>query len=180
MWVIAALLCVSLIGVFAVRHFVVQPFHVPSTSMAPTLGAGEVILVDRTSRASAERGEVVVVDGRGYFAASGAENSGYWVKRVVGTGGDTVQCCSDSGALLLNGVELDEPYLAPSERASAVDFSVQVPSGRLFLLGDNRDASADSRAHLGDPGGGMIPEDRVVGRVTRVVWPVPAWREVGP
>ncbi len=175
MWVIAAALCIVLLAVFGVRHFVVQTYHVPSDSMAPTLKAGEYILVDRTTRGTAERGTVVVFDGEGYFGGS----SRYWVKRVIGVGGDRVRCCTDDGRLEVNGHALDEPYLPASlARASAIDFDVAVPEGRMFLLGDNRDNSSDSRNHLGDPGGGMVPLKRTQGRVTRVVWPFTDQRDI--
>ncbi|ATH96123.1 signal peptidase I [Dermabacter jinjuensis] len=175
MWVIAAVLCVVLLAVLGVRHFVVTTYHVPSGSMAPTLNAGEYIVVDRTSRGTARRGDVVVFDGKGYFGGA----SQYWVKRVIGVGGDRVRCCTDEGQLEVNGRPLEEPYLPDSlTRASAVDFDVAVPEGHMFLLGDSRDHSSDSRNHLGDPGGGMVPVSRTQGRVTRVVWPLPDGREI--
>lgn len=178
-WVVAACFCVAAVGLIGVRHFVVSPFHIPSESMAPTLHEGEYILVDRVSRGTAERGHVVVFNGSGYFAAESGGGT-YWVKRVIGVGGDRIRCCSENGALEVNGVELHEPYLPSGlTRASAQDFEVEVPKGRIFLLGDNRDHSSDSRDHLGDPGGGMIPLDRVEGHVTRVVWPLDKFREVG-
>lgn len=175
MWVIAAALCVVFLAVLGVRHFVAETYHVPSGSMAPTLESGEYILVDRTTRGTATRGSVVVFDGEGYFGGS----SRYWVKRVIGVGGDRVRCCTDDGQLEVNGHPLDEPYLPASlSRASAIDFDVAVPEGRMFLLGDSRNDSSDSRNHLGDPGGGMVPVERTRGHVTRVVWPLTVAREI--
>ncbi|GAA1488587.1 signal peptidase I [Brachybacterium sacelli] len=172
--VVAAAVCVALllVGTGAVRHFVVRPFRVPSASMEPALVAGDVILADRSTRAAATRGEVVVFDGTGYFAPSAADGDRYWVKRVIAVGGDRVSCCDDDGAITIDGVPLEEPYLAPGTTPSEIEFDLRVPDGRMFVLGDNRSDSTDSRHLLGAPGGGMIPVDRVVGEVERIVWPL--------
>lgn len=172
--VVAAAVCVVLLLVAAVgvRHYVVRPFRVPSASMEPALQAGDVLLVDRATRGTAARGDVVVFDGRGYFGP--AEGGGrYWVKRVIAVGGDHVECCTDSGALAVDGTPLEEPYLSPGTAPSEIEFDLLVPEGTMFVLGDNRDDSTDSRHLLGAPGGGMVPVERVVGRVDRLVWPPP-------
>jgi signal peptidase I len=141
-----------------------------------------------------QRGDVVVFDGRGTFApepagtvASGplgrvasavggflgvAPSERDFVKRVVGVGGDRVVCCDASGRLTVNGAALAEPYLKGGDSASDVGFDIVVPPGRLWLMGDHRSDSADSRAHLGDPGGGTVPTGRVVGKVVLTFWPV--------
>ncbi|WP_193104173.1 signal peptidase I [Brachybacterium sp. FME24] len=172
--VVAAAVCVVLllIGAGAVRYFVIQPFRVPSASMEPALTVGDVILADRSERGSAERGEIVVFDGTGYFAPSAADGDRYWVKRVVALGGDRVRCCDSGGSLTIDGVPLEEPYLADGTVASTIEFDLEVPEGRMFVLGDNRVDSTDSRHLLGSPGGGMIPVDRVVGDVDLIVWPL--------
>ena len=172
--VVVAAVCVLalLLAAAGVRHFVTQPYRVPSASMAPTLRAGDVILADRASRGQAQRGDVVVFDGTGYFAPSAESGGRYWVKRVIAVGGERVTCCSDSGALMIDGQELDEPYLAPGTEPSAIEFDLEVPDGRMFVLGDNRADSTDSRSMLGAPGGGMVPVERVVGTVDRIVWPL--------
>lgn len=169
--VAAVVVIAVLLGVLGVRHFVVQTFWVPSSSMAPSLEEGDVLLVDRTQRGTARRGEVVVFDGTGYFGP-GEDGRRYWVKRVIGVGGDRVRCCDDAGRITVDGAVLDEPYLAPGTVPSDVPFDVEVPDGAMFLLGDARADSADSRDHLGSPGGGMVPRERVVGEVTRIVWPL--------
>lgn len=168
-WVAAVVVvALVLLGGVAVRHYIAQPFRVPSQSMAPTLQQGDYILANRASRGTAERGELVVIDGRGYFGH--AEGGGhYWVKRVIAVGGDDVR--AEAGVLYLNGEELTEPYLAEGTLGSEINFHVRVPEGALFLLGDNRGDSTDSRSFLGAPGGGMVPEERVVGRVDVIVWP---------
>lgn len=172
--VVVAAVCVVvlLLAAVAVRQFVVQPFRVPSASMEPVLQAGDVILADRADRGTARRGDLVVFDGSGYFAPSGSGSGRYWVKRVVAVGGDRVTCCTDDGAITIDGQVLEEPYLAPGTEPSSIEFDLRVPEGRMFVLGDNRDDSTDSRSMLGAPGGGMVPVDRVVGTVDRIVWPL--------
>ena len=173
--VVAVAVCVvlALAAVLAVRHFVAQPFRVPSASMSPTLEAGDVLLADRSTAGTAARGDVVVFDGRGYFAPSEEDSGRYWVKRVIAVGGDTVSCCGQDGEILVDGEPLEEPYLPEGTAPSTVEFDLRVPEGRMFVLGDNRADSTDSRNLLGAPGGGMIPVDRVVGRADRIVWPPP-------
>ncbi|WP_343068600.1 signal peptidase I [Brachybacterium halotolerans] len=170
---VAAAACVVLLLVvaFGVRQFVAAPFRVPSGSMEPTLRSGDVILADRTGGTAVQRGELVVFDGSGYFPKDGAI-SRYWVKRVVAVGGDSIRCCDDGGHLVLNGERLEEPYLAPGTDTTTVRFDLEVPEGRMFVLGDNRADSTDSRFLLGSPGGGMIPTDRVIGEASRIVWPL--------
>jgi signal peptidase I len=153
----------------AVRTFVAAPYSIPSGSMAPTLQRGDRILVDRVSpRLDAiDRGDVVVFGG----AAFGGTSPTY-VKRVVAVGGDRIACCDRRGRLVRNGEPLDERrYLFPGDDPSRLRFDVSVPDGRLWVMGDHRSASQDSRAHLGIPGGGTVPVADVIGRVLAVVWP---------
>lgn len=172
--VVAVAVCVVLLLVAAllVRHYVAQPFRVPSASMAPTLEPGDVVLADRAQRGAAERGDIVVFDGIGYFAPSSSDGDRYWVKRVIAIDGDRVTCCDPSGAITVDGVPLEEPYLPAGTTPSEIEFDLQVPAGHMFVLGDNRTDSTDSRHLLGAPGGGMVPLDRVVGEADRIVWPL--------
>ncbi|MGO1285888.1 MAG: signal peptidase I [Brachybacterium sp.] len=172
--VVAAAVCVVLVLTTAglVRHFVVQPFHIPSASMAPALEPGDVVLADRSQRGTAQRGDIVVLDGRGYFAPSAADGDRYWLKRVIAVGGDSVACCDAEGAITVNDTPLVEPYLSEGTAPSEIEFDLKVPEGRVFVLGDNRADSTDSRHLLGAPGGGMIPVDRVVGEADTIVWPL--------
>lgn len=185
-------LVVALGVVLVVTTFFVKPFSIPSESMEPTLQVGDRVLVDR--RAEVTRGDLVVFDGTDSFVPAGAQPSRdplsglvHWVgqsvgliepsptdfvKRVVGVGGDRVACCDTDGRLAVNGVTVDEPYLMPGDAPSEVMFDVAVPEGMLFVMGDHRSASADSRAHLGDPGGGMVSRNKVIGRPFAVIWPV--------
>lgn len=96
----------------------------------------------------------------------------YYIKRVIGVGGDKVACCDNKGRVAVNGHALDETsYLFPGAQPSATNFSVTVPQGHLWVMGDNRRNSADSRAHLGSPGGGTVPDSTVVGRAVALVYP---------
>ena len=190
---------VALVLTLFVRLFVAQAFYIPSGSMQPTLEVDDRVLVSRLAYrfGDVQRGDVVVFDGRGSFApvepvnkpglpARVAQAIGTtlgispserdYVKRVIGLPGDRVVCC-ESGQLTVNGVPLREPYVMPGDAASNQPFDVLVPTGRLWVMGDHRSSSADSRAHLGDPGGGTVPLDRVVGEVVLRFWPV---RDLGP
>ncbi|MET8974023.1 signal peptidase I [Streptomyces sp. NPDC004539] len=169
---LSLLLC--LVFLLLLNTFVAKPFLIPSASMENGLRIGDRVLVNRLAyRFGAEprRGDVIVFDGSGYFG-----NSDY-VKRVVGVGGDRVVCCDKEGRLQVNGRSVDESaFLFPGDSPSSVPFAVVVPKGTLFVLGDHRGRSSDSRDHLGSPGGGMIPVGSVVGRAQWVVWP---WGRIG-
>ncbi|MGC5037988.1 MULTISPECIES: signal peptidase I [unclassified Streptomyces] len=149
--------------------FVLRPFQIPSGSMERALRIGDRVLVNKLAYrfgAAPQRGDIVVFDGTGYFGHAD------YVKRVVGVGGDHVVCCDKEGRIQVNGRPVDESgFLYPGDSPSAVPFDVVVPDGRLFLLGDHRSDSSDSRDHLGSPGGGMIPVDDVIGRADAIVWP---------
>lgn len=163
----------------SVRGFVIQRFTIPSASMQPTLKVGDSITVWRPDALGQkiDRGDIVVFDGRGSFVddtlPTPLQKMGSWVglgprdvyyvKRVIALGGDTLQCCDAEGHLLLNGEPLSEDY-APVP-ASKVEFAIEVPADTMWVMGDNRNDSTDSRALLGRPGGGFIPLDRVVGPV---------------
>ncbi|MFF5161221.1 signal peptidase I [Streptomyces sp. NPDC000348] len=161
------LLC--LLFLLAVNTFVARPFQIPSGSMERGLRVGDRVLVNKLAYrfgAGPQRGDVIVFDGTGYFGDA------HYVKRVVGVGGDRVVCCDGEGRIRVNGRSVDESgFLFPGDSPSTVPFDVAVPDGRLFVLGDHRSDSSDSRDHLGSPGGGMIPVDSVIGRADGIVWP---------
>jgi signal peptidase I len=124
--------------------------------------------------AEPRRGDVVVFDGTGYFGDAD------YIKRVVGVGGDHVVCCDRQGRIEVNGRSVDEStFLFPGDKPSEVSFDVAVPDGALFVLGDHRGDSSDSRDHLGSPGGGMIPVDDVIGRADWIAWPLGHWTRLG-
>ncbi len=158
-----------------VSQFVVEPYQVPSSSMENTLRVGDRVLVDKLAYrfgGTPQRGDVIVFDGEGSFRPSGGTD---YVKRVIGVGGDRVTCCDAHGRLMVNGHPLDESYLHPGDAPSAEAFDIVVPRGRLWVMGDHRADSADSRQHLGDPGGGTVPVGKVIGRAEWIGWPVGHW-----
>ncbi|MEW2417155.1 signal peptidase I [Streptomyces sp. NPDC046866] len=179
-------------------HFVVQPFLIPSRSMQPTLQVGDRVLVNKLAYrfgAQPKRGDVVVFDGTGSFVREqagagplaglvrgagsalgiGEPSETDFVKRVVGVGGDDVVCCDADGRIKVNGVPVAEPYLYPGDTPSRVPFRIVVPLGTLWVMGDHRSQSRDSRDHLGEPGGGMVPVDKVIGRADWIGWPPARW-----
>ncbi|MET9321856.1 signal peptidase I [Streptomyces sp. NPDC003038] len=182
-------------------NFVVQPFLIPSRSMEPTLRVGDRVLVNKLAYRFGDqphRGDLVVFDGTGSFVRErtgdgdghpiGAALHGAvsalglagpsdtdFVKRVVGVGGDDVVCCDAGGRIEVNGVPLAEPYLYPGDTPSKVPFRIVVPLGTLWVMGDHRSQSRDSRDHLGEPGGGMVPVEKVIGRADWIGWPVSRW-----
>ncbi|MFM1965826.1 MAG: hypothetical protein RL134_1551 [Actinomycetota bacterium] len=183
---------------FVVKTFLVQAFYIPSGSMEDTLQVGDRVLVNKVvyHLRDIERGDVIVFDGTGSFITgpiveperSPVEAVGRllgeivglapprdtdFIKRVIGVGGDRVVCCDAEGRITVNGVALDEEaYLYRNNPPSKQPFDVLVPEGTLWVMGDHRSASADSRSHMGDPGGGFVPTDRVIGRAFAVVWPL--------
>jgi signal peptidase I len=188
---------VALVLSILVRTFVAQAFFVPSSSMEDTLRIQDRILASKiTTRISGvERGEVVVftdpsdwlpepepldgvrgviVDALTFVGLLPADTGEDLVKRVIGVEGDTIVCCDAKGRIVLNGVGLDEPYLKPGDGTAQVRFDITVPAGTVFVMGDNRADSADSRYHLGENSGG-VPVENVVGRVVAVIWPIDNW-----
>lgn len=192
-FVVGALIAAAVIAL-VVRATVVDFFYIGSTSMESTLMPGEGLLVNRLAYTDAEiqRGDVVLFDGRGSFlpyerpgaldslawALRLAGNDSVYVKRVLGVGGDTVSCCGPDSSLSVNGVPLVEPYVFAGDKASELEFDVEVPEGRLWVMGDHRSVSEDSRALLGAPGGGLIDNERVIGKVTDVIWPLTSNRNI--
>jgi signal peptidase I len=177
------------------KAFVVQVFSIPSGSMENTLLPGDRILVSKIVYRfrPIERGDIVVFSGAGSWdpptpppsnefvrlwddvtnlvgiSAPGTD----YVKRVIGLPGDHVVCCNANGQVTVNGVPLDETsYIYPGAQPSAVRFNEVVPAGRLWVMGDNRADSDDSRYRSSAPFKGTIPESAVVGRAFVIIWPL--------
>lgn len=167
------------LGVLALDALVAEVRTVGSDSMAATLAADERILVVKAGvdRWNLPRGQIVLFDAADLWASPDDPAGTVFVKRVIGVGGDRISCCDPAGRLLRDGQVLDEPYLAGAASDQVV-FDVEVQPGHYWLMGDNRARSADSRAHLGDPGGGNVPASRIIGTVEAVVWPVAGARRV--
>lgn len=201
-WLLELLVIVAGAAAIAVllRMFVVQVYQIPSESMNNTLQSGSRIAVNRIPvlGKEVERGDVVVFqDTEGWMepVAAGGSNpiraigeflglippngEQVLVKRVIGTGGDTVSCCDIDGRLQVNGVPIDEPYLLAPGTVSTPEFSVVVPEGRLWVMGDNRSNSADSVYHYFRGDEATIDQSAVIGRAWAEIWPVSEWSSLG-
>lgn len=182
---------------FLLKTFLVRSFYIPSGSMERTLEVEDKILVNQLvpQLVGVERGDIVVFKDPGGWLNLGttvpdpgpiervlqavglaADTSAeYVVKRVIGVGGDHVVCCDAEGRITVNGVPLDEPYtVIPTgeTRASAIDFDVEVPAGSVWVMGDNRYSSKDSRYNQDQPGKGFVSEEEIVGRAFLINWPL--------
>lgn len=186
-----------------IKAFLVRSFYIPSGSMESTLQINDRIIVNELvpRMVAIERGDVVVFQDPGGWLTPRAQPDRNWfmtgvdwtlavvglsapdsndhlVKRVIGLPGDTVECCNTFGQLSINGVPLDETYLElPSgvTEASGTDFEVTVPDDALWVMGDNRYDSLDSRYNRNKPGKGFVPVENVVGRAFLVSWPAERW-----
>lgn len=161
-----ALGCVLFLGGFVWGAFAYQPYTVPTRSMDPTIEAGDRVLAERISGEEVRRGDVVVF----YDAVWGDVPM---VKRVVAVGGDRVACCDEQGRITIDGEPVEEPYLSADAPASRAPFDEKVPEGTLFLLGDHRQTSQDSRMRLhGDADHWAVPRSAVRARVDATAWPL--------
>ncbi|MET9911976.1 signal peptidase I [Streptomyces sp. NPDC006476] len=160
-----ALGIVLFLGGFGWGALVYRPYTVPTTSMTPTIDAGDRVLAQRVDGSEVHRGDVVVFTDKTWVTNAPV------VKRVVAVGGDTVACCT-GGKLTVNGKQIDEGYLKGGAVEDKTIPTVKVPKGRLFLLGDERQGSLDSSAHLTDAAQGTVAESAVTARVDAVVWPM--------
>ncbi|MFC0600775.1 signal peptidase I [Streptomyces palmae] len=155
--------CVLFLGGFIWAAVLYKPYTVPTDSMAPTIERGARVLAERIDGDEVRRGDVVVFRDKAWGNTP-------MVKRVVAIGGDRIVCCDAQGRLAVNGTPIKETYL-PDRTASMTGFSTTVPTGELFLLGDHRSDSVDSREHLADAGHGTVPRSAVDARVDATVWP---------
>ncbi|MEV0152177.1 signal peptidase I [Micromonospora sp. NPDC050686] len=169
------LLGVAILVAVLVRAFVLQTFFIPSPSMENTLKIDDRVLVNKLvyDFRSPHRGEVVVFKAPTEW--SGNPDGEDFIKRVIGVGGDHVVCC-DADRLVINGKPIDEPYIFPGNKPADQEFDITVPNGRLWVMGDHRQASGDSLEHWQQSNQNIdsatIPVDQVVGRAFTVFWPV--------
>ncbi|MFN8048434.1 MAG: signal peptidase I [Ancrocorticia sp.] len=190
-----AILIVALVISVLIKTFLLQAYYVPSGSMETTLQVGDRIAVNRMARDAEDidRGDVVVfvdpggwlpeqTDRRSAFERGASnvlqavgllpQNTGHHlVKRVIGVGGDHVECCTDAGQLTVNGVAIDEDYIIDGAVPSLQEFSVVVPEDSLWVMGDNRPNSRDSRYHELEEGNGFVPIGNVEGRAWAIFFP---------
>ncbi|WP_436759433.1 signal peptidase I [Streptosporangium sp. V21-05] len=156
------LLVCGVVVALLLQVFVFQSFYIPSESMERTLVEGDRVVVNKL-HGDSERGDIVVFEGW---------NNEHTIKRVIAVGGDTVKCCDAKRRITVNGIPLDESsYLYSEDFPSGDPFEKIVPEGRLWVMGDHRTASADSRAHEERLGEGSIPESDVIGRAVAIYWP---------
>ena len=187
------LLGLALILALIIKSLFVQAFYIPSPSMEPLFVKNDRILVQKVSYwggSTPSRGDIVVFKDPGGWLNEADTTTpqgpvtklmekvglyptgGHLVKRVIGVGGDRVVCCDAKGRITVNGKALDEKaYLPKGTAPSQLKFDRTVPKNHLWMMGDNRSFSLDSRGHMGDPGGGFISEDLVVGKVFTLIWP---------
>ena len=190
------LVVVALVVSLLIKTFLVQFFYIPSGSMENTLQIKDRVAVNKVPFLSRNiaRGDVVVFrDPAGWLpeitdystnkyiakVKTGLVAVGvlpnpakqYLVKRVVGVAGDRIVCCTKTGNLTINDVEVTEPYIYAGNKPSEMTFDVTVPKGKIWVMGDHRGASADSRYHQDDINKGFVPLSRVTGRVVAVIWP---------
>ncbi|MEV0001987.1 signal peptidase I [Micromonospora sp. NPDC050980] len=172
------LLGVAILVAVLVRAFVLQTFFIPSPSMENTLKIDDRVLVNKLvyDFRSPHRGEVIVF--KAPIEWSGNPDGEDFIKRVIGVGGDHVVCCDRAGGqerLIINGKPIDEPFIFPGNKPADQDFDVTVPEGRLWVMGDHREASGDSLEHWQQSGEDIneatIPEGEVVGRAFTIFWP---------
>ncbi|NUR66006.1 MAG: signal peptidase I [Streptomyces sp.] len=202
---IPLLVGVAVLIALVLKTFLVQAFVIPSGSMEQTIQIGDRVLVDKFTPwfgSKPQRGDVVVFkdpggwlkdeqtttkkedpvvvkqikEGLTFIGLLPSDNEKDLIKRVVGVGGDRVKCCDAQGRVTVNGVPLTEgDYLYPGNAPSSQEFDITVPQGRLWVMGDHRANSADSRVHQDTDYGGTVSEDSVVGRAMVIAWPLGHW-----
>jgi signal peptidase I len=193
------LIVVALVLALLIKSFVIQAFYIPSASMENTLEIGDRVLINKIvyHTRPIHRGDIIVFDGTGSWDPANpapssnivskavnelegivgiSHDSNIYIKRVIGLPGDHVACCNAKGQVTVNGVALSESsYLYPGNAPSTQTFNIVVPPGSLWVMGDHRAVSFDSRGHMGSPGGGSIPESGVLGRAFVIIWPPSQW-----
>lgn len=184
---LVVILLAALVISFVLKTYVVRSFYIPSGSMENTLEINDRIVVDELvpKVQPLKRGDVVVfTDPGGWLQGAELADGNNLVKRVIGLPGDRVSCCTTSSQTVVNGHPLTEPYVKEPQNAyltkeADTAFSVTVPAGSVWVEGDNRGNSYDSRYHQSLPTGGFVPEKDIVGRAVVITWPLPHWSWLG-
>jgi signal peptidase I len=186
-----------------IKTFLIRSFYIPSSSMENTLQVQDRIIVNQLipDLFDVEHGDIVVFKDPGGWlnpvpqepraplveavdwllsavGLSAPDSNDHLIKRVIGLPGDEVACCNAFGQMSVNGMPLDEPYLKLPDKVTKVskdDFAVTVPDNSLWVMGDNRYNSCDSRCNTSGPTEGFVPLDHVVGRAFLVSWPTQNW-----
>lgn len=197
LWVkeVATVVAIAVVLSFLIKTFLFRAFYIPSESMVSTLDVNDRIFVNLLvpEPFALERGDVVVFkDTKGWLVPTPEKADGpftwvqdgltfvgllpdnseqHLVKRVVGLPGDHVVCCDAGGKLTINGKAVDETYVNPAEIPDIRNFDVVVPDGKIWVMGDNRNHSADSRAHQ-DSNGGFIDMPDIEGKAAVIAWPL--------
>ena len=196
---VVVVIALALVLSFVVKTWLLQAFFIPSGSMEDTLLVGDRVIVSKLTPGPVDlkHGDVVVFqdpggwlevmppvqrggvkgaihDGLVFVGLLPAESEDHLIKRVIGLPGDHVMCCSANRKLKVNGVEITEPYLKPGDEASEMNFDITVPAGHVWVMGDHRSDSEDSRFH--DPSrtgkDGAVPIADITGRAVAIVWPL--------
>lgn len=190
------LVVVALLVSLIIKSFLVQFFYIPSGSMENTLRISDRVAVNKVPFISKtfKRGDIVVFRDPDNWLSEPTPTTGpviltklqegliavgvlpnpakqHLVKRVIGVAGDRVVCCDNNKMITVNGKALNEPYIFKGDNPSDINFDITVPTGKIWVMGDHRGASADSRYHQDDINKGMVPVSKVVGRVVAVIWP---------
>lgn len=195
---IAMIAVTALVISFVIKTFVAQAFWIPSGSMENTLVYGDRVMVSKIQAGpmDVDRGDIVVFEDPGgwltpmppesrgpvvdqlfsvleFIGVAPVTDGNHLIKRVIGLGGDTIACCDDEGRLTVNGDPVEEPYLYPGDEPSTVEFEAQVPADRIWVMGDHRSNSRDSRANDDGTGStGSVPRDNVVGQAFVLLFPL--------
>ncbi len=199
------LVVVALVVSLFIKSFLVQFFYIPSGSMENTLQIQDRVAVNKVPVLSRtiSRGDVVVFRDPDNWLSEVSDSSAnrfiallksglvavgvlpnpakqYLVKRTIGVAGDRIVCCTTDGKLTLNDKAIDEPYIFAGDKPSEMKFDITVPKNKIWVMGDHRGASADSRYHQDDINKGMVPISRVTGRVFAVIWPLKNFLYISP